>query len=287
MEILAGGKCEEMEIAGRKWEEMEMDCLVCIFSKLNLDDLAVSVPYVCRSWSAAARDPLCWRFLDFRSLDFMPWSRFAKRFADRNSVSRFSFAGFMKLAVRRSAGLADELRLPELASIDDLILASNECPRLTALGLPNLNSDSKARIPELISKWKELKTLAMESKPSKFSQLAYEIAANCKNFKKLVMPTSSINREDASAIVKCLPNIRFLDMSRSFLVKEELLFILEGCRELSRLSAKNCVGFEASDGEVRSRGRRIKIFEVEGSKMDDDGWFEINERDDLQYVHVI
>lgn len=115
-----------MEDGGRKWEELEMDCLSTIFSKLGLDDLAVSIPFVCRSWSAAGRDPLCWKFLNLRSLNFMPWSSFARRFSGQNSVSRFSFAGFMKLAVRRSGGVAAELQLPELGSMEDLILASNK-----------------------------------------------------------------------------------------------------------------------------------------------------------------
>ncbi|XP_020579151.1 F-box/LRR-repeat protein At3g48880-like [Phalaenopsis equestris] len=270
----------------RKWEEMEADCLVAVFSKLALDDLAVSVLFVCRSWSAAARDPLCWRVLNFRSLNFMPWSKFARRFTDQNSVTRFSFAGFMKLAVRRSGGLAAELRLPELGSMEDLILASNECPRLRTLALPKLTSENEAQIPNLIPKWENLNHLQFESKPSNFSQLASAISRNCKHFKELTIPCSSIKKEDAAAIVTYLPMLTSLNLSRSFLSKVELMAVLEGCRELERLNASDCVGFEAEDKEVIRKGCRIRVLEVEGSKVEEDGGYETDECDD-RYVDVI
>ncbi|KAI0503526.1 hypothetical protein KFK09_014460 [Dendrobium nobile] len=276
-----------MADGGRKWEGMDVDCLSIIFSKLSLDDLTVSIPFVCRSWSAAAAcDPLCWKFLNLRSLNFMPWSSFARRFTDQNSVSRFSFAGFMKLAVRRSGGVATELQLPELGSMEDLILASNKCPRLRTLILPKLTSDNEAEIPNLLSKWKNLHHLQFESKPSNFSHLASVISQNCKDFKELSIHSSSIKKEDASAIIKDLPELRTLNLNRCFLSKEDLLMILEGCRELERLNVKDCIGFEAEDEEVIRKGYRIRVLELEGSKMEDERGYETDDCDD-QYVHVI
>ncbi|KAI0501369.1 hypothetical protein KFK09_016314 [Dendrobium nobile] len=277
-----------MEEEDRRWEAMDMDCLFIIFSKLGpeaIDDLSVSIPFVCRSWSAAARNPLIWRILNLQSNDFMPWSSLAKRFKAHYQISRFSFSGFIKLAVRLSDGLASELWLPPLASVEDLILASEYCPRLRKLGLPKLTLNEESQIPSLFSKWKELQQLELESKPYNFSQLAAMIGQNCNDFIELKMPSSAISKEDVLAIIKFLPKLRSLDLSRSYLPKKELLLIVEGCRELERLSVKNCIGFEA-DEEVKTKACRIEKFEYEGSKMDYGGGFEVDECDDL-YVDVI
>ncbi|PKA61971.1 F-box/LRR-repeat protein [Apostasia shenzhenica] len=274
-----------MEDGERNWEDMEIDCLVNIFCKVGLDDLAVSLPLVCRSWSAAAGDALCWKALDFRDLDFMPWSSFSKAFTARFFVPRFSFSGFLKLAVRRSSGGAAELRLPQIASMEDLVLASNECPRLKILSLPKLTLDDEARIPDLIAKWKDLQRLEIESKPSNFFELAAEIAGNCRVFSDLAMPCSSIKKEDASAIATSLNKLRSLDLSRSYLPRAELLVILGECRGLERLSVKSCLGFEA-DEEVKGKAAAIRIFEHEGTKMEGDSGYCTDECDDLE-VHVI
>ncbi|KAG0466131.1 hypothetical protein HPP92_017711 [Vanilla planifolia] len=272
---------------GRKWEELEMECLSNIFSRLALDDLTMAVPFVCRSWFTAASNPNAWRVLNFRLLDFMPWSSFAKRFAAQYLVSRFSFSGFLKLAVRHSHGVATELMLPRhLTSMEDLVFASKGCPRLKTLALPNLALDDEACIPNLFVKWKALEKLEMESKPFNFPVLAAAVGKNCKNFNELVMPCSSIKREDAFAIVTWLPKLRSLDLSGSYLPKEELLFVLEGCRELDSLTAKNCVGFEADDA-VKRKAFELKILEHEGSELANDRWHEIDECDDLHHVYVI
>lgn len=114
----------------RNWEEMDTDCLVNIFSRLCVDDLILSLPFVCKPWSAAALNPLCWQVLDFRPLDFMPWSSLAKRFAPlQYSMSRFSLSSFLRYSVHRASGSALELRFPPAvcgASLQDFVLASVE-----------------------------------------------------------------------------------------------------------------------------------------------------------------
>ncbi|KAG0467822.1 hypothetical protein HPP92_017150 [Vanilla planifolia] len=248
-----------MQSGGRKWEDLEMECLSNIFSRLALDDLTMAVPFVCRSWFAAASNPNAWRVLNFRLLDFMPWSGFAKRFAAQYLVSRFSFSGFLKLAVRHSHGVATELMLPRhLTSMEDLVFASKGCPRLKTLALPNLALDDEACIPNLIVKWKALEKLEMESKPFIFPLWQLRLG------------------KTARTSMNC----------GSYLPKEELLFVLEGCRELDSLTAKNCVGFEADDA-VKRKAFELKIFEHEGSELANDRWHEIDECDDLHHVYVI
>ncbi|XP_072988202.1 F-box/LRR-repeat protein At3g48880-like [Typha latifolia] len=272
--------------AERGWEEMDMDCLVNIFGRLGLEDLTLGVPFVCKTWCAAAVDPLCWRTLNLRDMDFMPWSNFAKSFVSLYSLPRFSFSGFLKFCVARSHGGAVDLEFPPLlsASSDDLLYIANECPRLQRVVLPNILSEDEPHLPEIFAKWKDLEWLEMATKPSSFLEVVTQISASCKNFVGLSM-SGSIKKRDAMAIVELLPQLKCLCLNKSYLPKEELLIILSGCKNLERLSVKDCVGFEL-DVEVMNRGKGVGVFEREGSKLFDEFGYETDECDPL-YVHVI
>ncbi|KAJ6838406.1 F-box/LRR-repeat protein-like [Iris pallida] len=263
----------EEEDDGSKWKEMEMDCLVLIFQKLSLQDLTLNVSYVCKTWFQASLSPLCWRVLDFRTLDFTPGSKFSRRFAAaRYPSSRpAAFSAFMKLAVRRSCGAAVELRFPLFfeVSTEDLVRASTGCPKLKVLGMDSLRPESELHLPRLIGKWKELEQLEMETGPSSISDLAAAIGLDCRNFRGLSM-SGEVKMEDALAIVECLPKLKELNLSRSYLPKRELLAIMDGCRELETLSVKYCVGFKADDEEILGRACGTIKLEHEGSKLRED-----------------
>ncbi|KAB8118159.1 hypothetical protein EE612_060851 [Oryza sativa] len=75
-----------LRVAHGRRRHMDADCLVEIFRRLPLDDVAAAAPLVCRSWRAAARDASLWRALDLRggggaAARFMPWSPLAAAFA--------------------------------------------------------------------------------------------------------------------------------------------------------------------------------------------------------------
>lgn len=158
------------------------------------------------------------------------------------------------------------------------------CPGLKKVVMPNLLLEDEVHIPELVAKWKELELLEMQSKPASFLEVVERISLNCKNFVGLRM-LGSIKKDDALAIVKLLPKLKYLCLNKSYLPKEQLLLIMDGCRELERLSVKDCIGFEA-DEEVMKKAQGIKIFECEGSKLFDDSGYDTDECDPL-YVHVI
>ncbi|XP_042472107.1 F-box/LRR-repeat protein At3g48880-like [Zingiber officinale] len=129
-------------------------------------DLAVAVPFVCKSWYRASLDPSCWRRLNFRSLDFTPWSPFSRAFALRYCLhSPLSFSAFLRFALHCSRGVVDQLAFPlsSAVSIHDLAYASVKCLRLKALALPdNLMLEDDLRISELVRRWKDLEHLEME-----------------------------------------------------------------------------------------------------------------------------
>ncbi|XP_062213352.1 F-box/LRR-repeat protein At3g48880-like [Phragmites australis] len=277
------------------WADMETDCLVHVFRRLDLEDLAAAAPLVCRGWRRAAADPSLWRALDLRRdhvARFMPWGALAAAFARRYDVSRFTFAGFLRICVARARGSAADITLPPLlaspaAELDHISL---QCPRVRRLALPKLPAGDEARLPELIPRWPLLEHLELEAKPSScFPDIAAKLALYCPNFASL-KTTGSVKPEDAVALACSLHRLRSLCLDRSYLPRRELLAILVGCREMRKFSARSCVGFDDKDEEVIRRGARIERFEIGGSSRLDEFEDEMATGDELcdsSYVDVM
>jgi hypothetical protein len=256
------------------WADMETDCLVHVFRRLDLDDLASAAPLVCCGWRRAAADPSLWRKLDLRRdhvSRFMPWGALGAALERRHGVSRFAFAGFLSLCVWRARGCAADVALPPLlAPASELDLVSLQCPRLRRLALPGLPAADEARLPELVTRWPLLEHLELDAKPcSVFPALAARLAQHCTNFTSL-KTSGAVKPEDADVLACSLPRLRSLCLDRSYLPRQELLAILSGSRELREFSARGCVGFDENDEEVRKRAAGIWSFEVAGSRMVDD-----------------
>ncbi|KAG6514187.1 hypothetical protein ZIOFF_024530 [Zingiber officinale] len=121
------------------------------------------------------------------------------------------------------------------------------------------------RIPELVWRWKDLEHLEMETKPSSFLEAVAEIGRNCPRFVGLKV-RGLIRREDTKALARCLPELKHLELSKSYLTKDELLVVIGGCRKLETLTVKDCLGFQADD-EILKLVSRIERFEHEGSTL--------------------
>ncbi|XP_066386626.1 F-box/LRR-repeat protein At3g48880-like [Miscanthus floridulus] len=261
-------------LASSTAQPMETDCLVHVFARLDLEDLAASAPLVCRGWRRAAADPSLWRALDLRRdhlARFMPWGPLAAAFARRYAVHRFSLAGFLRLCVSRARGSAEDVELPPLLAdpADEIVHISLHCPRLRRLALPQLTAGDEARLPDLIPRWPLLEHLELDTKPSSFPALAAQLALHCPGFASL-KTSGAVKPEDAAALARSLPALHSLCLDRSYLPREQLLAILAGCRDLREFCARGCVGFDDKDEEVLRRGARIKRFDVGGSKLVDD-----------------
>ncbi|KAK8953784.1 hypothetical protein KSP39_PZI002064 [Platanthera zijinensis] len=254
---------------GRRWEDLSFDCLVFIFSKLGLEDLTLGVSLVCKSFHGASMDPKCWKFLDFQNLDFSPNSKFVARFKHEYHVNAFSFNSLLKLCSRRSHGCATKLSIPSINAsplLSDLLLASIQCPRLKELTLPTLLHQDDKQIPGLIGKWKELETLQLKWKPISFLEMVEEIRANCPKFTELRL-RGVIDSTDAKAIVKNFPGLKRLAMTSSFLRREDLVTILDGCGELRAVDVSRCRGFDGDDEMLKRFSARIKDFVSDGCKV--------------------
>lgn len=254
----------------RRWEDLAFDCLICVFCKLGFEDFAVAVPFVCKSWHRASLDPQCWRDLDFLDMDFSKKSKFIARFKQLYQLHKFSFSSFMKLCIARSHGSVIKLRIPSLLGVSlqkDLAFASIECPKLKVLALPTLLWNDDKQLPELMGRWKEMETLEMAWKPISFLQMLEQIGHFCPNFSGLNL-CGFFNGRDAEAMTRCLPRLKTLLMSASFLRREDLLLILEGCKELEEVDVSRCRGLDVDEGLLR-RASKMKRFSCEGCKPED------------------
>ncbi|KAK8957091.1 hypothetical protein KSP39_PZI000384 [Platanthera zijinensis] len=254
--------------SGGSWQSMETHCLVEIFAWLGLDDIILSVPFVCKSWLDAARNPLCWRKLDFRQLDILPWGNFSKSFVLCYSLPFFSFTYLLKFTINRSLNSVTEMRFPlKFTSLEDVIIASEKCRHLKSVALPILSQCEEAQIPELVCKWKDLERLELESKPSNFKELVKNISLNCSKFSCFRISRSSFGEEDVLGIIRYLPRLKKFELNNSYLPKEDLLIMINGCEKLERLNAVDCLGFNGDDEEINSRASRIRDFKLEGCKL--------------------
>ncbi|KAG0473830.1 hypothetical protein HPP92_015687 [Vanilla planifolia] len=115
-------------------------------------------------------------------------------------------------------------------------------------------------------RWKELEILEMTWKPDSFVEVLEQIRMNCPNFMGLHI-CGFFDEEDAQAIVRCLPRLKILVMSGSFVRRRDLMVILDGCKELEVLDVSMCRGFDA-DSEIVQKASRIRRFECGDSKME-------------------
>ncbi|KAF8407808.1 hypothetical protein HHK36_006944 [Tetracentron sinense] len=268
----------------RRWEELEIDCLVNVFERLEIQDLTLGVPFVCKSWYQASLHPHCWKSLNLGSLNFGPYSPFVEKFKLWYHIDCFSFTGFLKFAINRSHKSVIDLLLPRSCTLANLIYLSNECPCLKILGLPFLlleeenislptfdGDEVKNLVPGLVAKWKDLERLHIKETPCYFKEILHEISRHCKSFVGL-KKSGYIDREEALAIVNCLPKLKYLKVTCAYMPRKNFLMILKGCKELEELVVKDCCGFKV-DEEILKLTSHIKIFEYEDVRVELDDWF--------------
>lgn len=99
-------------------------------------------------------------------------------------------------------------------------------------------------------------------------EIISRISIHCKNFRRLHIK-SGICEIASSAIVNLLPNIKYLSLRSAYVFRDDLIILLQGCKELEVLDARDCVGFDEGDDEVLKLASRIASFSCEGSKISD------------------
>ncbi|THG06350.1 hypothetical protein TEA_019986 [Camellia sinensis var. sinensis] len=257
---------------GGKWEDLSMDCLVNVFGRVGIESLLLDVPFMCKSWYKATLNPLCWRRLDFSKISLDSWSydESISRLLDKYQLNdKLSVTAFIKFVVKRSARSATFLSLPDCCTEEALLYVADECPDLRVLLLPRcLPRDHMLQIPNLMSKWKNLELLRLGG-TFHLQEILAQINIHCKNFIGLGIPRAYIKRDEASAIVTLLPNIKQLFLRHASMEKENLVMILQGCKELKYFDVRDCIGFDEGDDEILKLASHIQTFEHKGSMLYD------------------
>ncbi|KAJ9676414.1 hypothetical protein PVL29_025101 [Vitis rotundifolia] len=152
----------------RKWEELNMDILVNVFGRVGMESLLLDVPFVCKSWYKASREPQCWEHLIFPEY-IKPDDIWEENSPDRGFAERLvttyqenlSVTAFMKFIVNRSCGCAAIIKLPKFCTEEALEYIAHECPRLKVLDVGLYNFSIEDIIPKFVSKWKSLEMMRL------------------------------------------------------------------------------------------------------------------------------
>ncbi|KAL6971018.1 hypothetical protein U1Q18_030699 [Sarracenia purpurea var. burkii] len=79
----------------------------------------------------------------------------------------------------------------------------------------------------------------------------------------------SIGEDEALAIITLLPNIKRLRLWRCLMEKENLVMILQDCKELVHFEARHCAGFYEGDDDILKLGSHMCTFKVRDFWIDD------------------
>ncbi|XP_034693514.1 F-box/LRR-repeat protein At3g48880-like [Vitis riparia] len=218
---------------GRKWEELNMDCLVNVFRRVGMESLLSDVPFVCKSWYKASLDPKCWERLIFPKYikpdDIWDNSPLEERLMMEYQES-FRVTAFIKSVVARSQRRATVLTLPTCCTEEALEYAANESPSLKALRLhDDLLFKKSTIIPKLISKWKNLEMLSLGSRHN-MEEILAQISLHCNNFIMRFAPRIYVGEDEATAIVTSLPNLKYLFLKGSAIEWENLVMVLQAAK---------------------------------------------------------
>ncbi|XP_061994319.1 F-box/LRR-repeat protein At3g48880-like [Rosa rugosa] len=255
----------------RRWEDLDKDCLVKVFEKVDMESLLLDIPFVCKSWHKETLNPSCWKSLIFPEFepefpyefDYPIHERFVSEFGlDSNRVSE---TAFIKFVVNRSQGKAVFLKLPGFSTVEAFEYVADACPNLVILGLPRYLLWKKDIDLESIGKFKYLCMLSLGS-CDKLDRVLAVVSKRCKLFSHLTLSNAQIGKEEVMAIVNLVPDIKHLSLNRAQIDRDNLIILLKGCKKLSFLEAKDCIGFNEGDDEIAELASHISKFRCEGSK---------------------
>ncbi|KAJ9676410.1 hypothetical protein PVL29_025099 [Vitis rotundifolia] len=249
-----------------------MDILVNVFGRVGMESLLLDVPFVCKSWYKASREPQCWEHLIFPEC-IKPDDIWEEDSPDRGFAERLvttyqenlSVTAFMKFIVNRSCGCATIIKLPKYCTEEALEYIANECPRLEGLDVGLYNFSIEDIIPKFVSKWKSLEMMRLGKFHMK--SVVPQIGLHCNNFIWLSAPYTYIGKVEALVMVASLPKLKCLDLHRATFEKEALVMILQGYKQLVHLDIRDCWGFRGDDAEILELASHIPSFMCEGSSI--------------------
>ncbi|XP_034225640.1 uncharacterized protein LOC117635423 [Prunus dulcis] len=101
----------------RRWEDLEMDCLVKVLEKVGKESLLLDVPFVCKSWYKATLNPSCCECIEVWPWDVSECPNFQNlmdRFVSEYQIDgdRCSVTAFLKFVINRTFEFAANVSWP-------------------------------------------------------------------------------------------------------------------------------------------------------------------------------
>ncbi|KAL5723142.1 hypothetical protein ACHQM5_006570 [Ranunculus cassubicifolius] len=229
----------------RPWKDLDKDILLRIFQQLDLKDRIKGAPLCCSSWYNISKDPSMWREVNLNQFDLPD-----------------SSTQLIEFVINRSQQSLTSISFSSNARVDDLLLVAERCPNLKYFEL-RIHEDKihegKKAIEKVISKLKLLEGMAVNEVLISDDTTLEQISRYCPNFMKL-KAYDALSHKTASLIVKFLPKLKILDVSRTKIYRKNLLVILKGCQELENVDLTRCGKILNSDEILKIGCGRIKEF---------------------------
>ncbi|CAO2164102.1 unnamed protein product [Urochloa humidicola] len=264
------GKAEE-EDETRDWAALPVDALLAVLGKLDGVNILMGAGHVCRPWRRATREePELWRRVHMRRRAGLAWD--------------VNLQAAARVALRRSAGrceafLADGYSSPTGYDDDFFLFLVDAAPMLKSLRLISCNKVFPPMINQTIKKYPLLEELELSLYHrgsiddcligiSEACPLLTHLRLNHDRFYYLRLPFIGGWCKCKSTEVTRMRRLRSLQLFGNSIHNEELLAILDGCRQLESLDIRNCHNIHLND-EMCARFARVKTVLLPEDSMED------------------
>ncbi|KAL3512664.1 hypothetical protein ACH5RR_025381 [Cinchona calisaya] len=224
-----------------KWEEMQRDVLMRIFSTFSLMDLALTVSSVCKSWRPVCYEPSIWKSLDLTEMDkFFRNPFIPNAWSDHKSSERFW--RILKYFVNLSNGNLSTMVFHLFINIGDSHLAytSRRTPKLKKLVLPRWSRLTEEGYFRAFKVWKGVESLVLPGCNISPYTMIKLIGKNLKNLSNLKIVFDYFDKSCATAILRFLPKLKALSLKGSVVERKAVEMILDNLNNLEELNLSHC-----------------------------------------------
>lgn len=242
-----------------RWEGLSPEILALIFVRIPPDQMARSIPLVCRGWRDVVAGPYCWAHIDIEQ-----WCR------------RCNCPDLIDATVRRLVGLSRGTLFSLSAykirgSAFSAIANFGKCLKVLKIPVSDVTDQMVAEHAGSLSTVTELDI----SYCSKITCKGIEVLGrHCKfliHFRRNISPLDfnllhEADEDVAMAVANTMPRLLYLELGYGSFSDYGLDAILTKCKGLCHLDIQGCFNVNF-DGDLEQRCKRIMVFR--GPKRDE------------------
>ncbi|KAK4488139.1 hypothetical protein RD792_003881 [Penstemon davidsonii] len=230
--------------AAPPWVELPREITATILLKLGTIGM-LKAEAVCTTWRSVCKDPGLWRSIDMH----------------------FTEVEMCCLAVDRSQGQLNDIKIQFFGTDEMLLYISQRCGRLRSLQLKSCYDITDEGLIEAVKNLPLPEELHIYYNPIR-AETIETVGRTCENVKSfklnrhVYIPYRDRYDFEALAIAKNMPELRHLQICGSDLTDDGLLLILDGCSKLESLYLFMCFNLHFGENLRRLCAQRIKDLKV-------------------------